>query len=139
MLPSDPLDIATIGKARGLLDNASSATAHGDHKDAIGYARQALDLLGKEVVRVTHTGPAGVGVTRVADPLVAARERLGVWVTAEPGRSWDDGDGFVGLYLDADNWHRAPDHVGKGHDRASAILAALDAANSDDQTRKSDG
>ena len=104
MLPSDPravhrgdlpearpLDITTIGKARGLLDNASSATAHGDHKDAIGYARQALDLLvgavsGQLPIR---RGTSGFGSSSEAkvDPLVAAKERLAQWLVAEPGRT----------------------------------------------------
>ena len=177
MLPSDPravhrgdlpearpLDITTIGKARGLLDNASSATAHGDHKDAIGYVRQALDLLGAEAVRVGAVGsvsvtrqattadlmnsraeyasaPGPLGCVRVAperDPLVAARERLGVWLAAEPGRAWDYEDRPFGtdchvVTLTSSEEQRdirRHDAREVGADLASAILAALEKASS---------
>ena len=157
-----PLDITTIGKARGLLDNASSATAHGDHKDATGYVRQALDLLAAEAVRVGAVG--SVAVTRqattadiaagqagtqlpivrgsrgfgsssdaMADPLVAAKERLAQWLVAEPGRTWDhDGPltarGGFGVQLYERFTSQRREWV-EGRDLASAILAALEKAS----------
>ena len=141
------LDLVVLPGIIRALENAARATAAGHHDAALDDARRALELLGREVVRVTHGGSVGVGVTRVADQLVAARERLGFWLASAPGRSWDDGadddetDWEVMLYDDSSARGDGADLVarGEGTDLASAILAALEAANSDDRTRKSDG
>ena len=140
-----PLDISTIGKARGLLDNASSATAHGDHKDAIGYARQALDLLASEVSGQLpiRRGTNGFGSSSEAkaDPLVAAKERLGAWLAVEPSRVWHYGEVYGGhgnLARVEATLRRSTEsgyehYHGEGDDLASALLSALLVANGGDR------
>ena len=185
------LDLVVLPGIVRALENAARATAAGHHEAALDDARRALELLGREVVRVTHGGSVGVGVTRVSptqevprfgsvklareaylaehpgertafddaagwptfvalpgppakDPLVAAKERLGCWLAAEPGRTWDYGTGsvhFVSLYevgalFDPEHRFDLDDHEpidGEGETMADAIMAALDAANGGDR------
>jgi hypothetical protein len=70
-------------------------------------------------------------------PIDAARERLGRWLSAEPGRSWDRiGDppqSRVELYDYFDPSERGPTGTlvatGEGETMADAILAAIEKAS----------
>jgi len=75
----------------------------------------------------------------VGDPgsLIEARLRLGAWLSAEPGRSWDsETEGVIEpvewtvRLLDAQDFPNGEElGVGGGPDLASAIVAALEKAN----------
>ncbi len=134
-LPERPrIDAALLGMVVAVLEHAHYYAVRDQQEDALRDMREALETLGREVVRVTHTGSPGVGVTRVADPLVAARERLGCWLAAETDRSWwhhvhSGGTHSVLLTTTDREREDGTGATGIGPDLASAILAALDAAN----------
>jgi hypothetical protein len=124
-----PLDVSTLGTIIGKLQNAVSSTAHGLHEDAAEYLCKALVMLDKERL-----------CAMPQDPLVAAKGRLGVWLSAAPGRAWDYEDRPFGTdchvvrLLDAQDFPNGEEFgVGTGPDLASAILVALDAANGGDR------
>jgi hypothetical protein len=136
-----PLDVSTLGTIIGKLQNAASATAHGLHEDARDDAKRAgellIGMLGWYVMTQLPIvrGSRGFGSSSGAkepDPLVAAKERLGAWLSAEPCRSWDrEGDAPD---VTAELWDNAftdlePIAKGKGETMADAILAAIDKAS----------
>lgn len=69
-----------------------------------------------------------------------AREQLGKWLAAEPGRTWDDWSRFstvekvVALMPHADDFPNCRDPIeGTGPTLAEAILNALDLVNNHDE------
>ena len=145
-----PLDVSTLGTIIGKLQNASSATAHGLHEDARDDAKRAGELLigmlgwyvGTQAPIVRGSRGFGSSSDAKADPLVAAKERLGIWLSAETGRTWDNGADAdetswdVTLYEANDDDAHEPLRVaarGEGGSLADALLAALSAANGGDR------
>jgi hypothetical protein len=98
------------------------------------YAQMASQLAG-------HLGYPGatvrvVPVTLLPDPLIAAKQRLGAWLSAEPCRYWEHGnwrpDGADWVHL-CEKPGDPRDIVilgsGEGPDLAAAIMAALEKIN----------
>jgi hypothetical protein len=122
-----------VGLGQGLQDQWFAA----QQAQALGVAHwQSLQSQGLEQMREAYLAECPEKRTvydaKEPDPLVAAKERLGFWLSAAPGRTWDHehelaprAGVLVALIVDRDRFHAR----GTGPDLASAILSALEKAS----------